>query len=425
MKHLILSLMLILTPKVALANADSIYLERESKGKGEYVRVVGDLKPDTIETVIKMLRVKRNYRPPGNFGFRLGDSSSYFKKLKLFSDERYRNFKYRLPIKVKDIIGYGVREYWVKVALEDYLSFDSLKNGKSAGLNRRKRRIKVVGERGEEIVSRFDKKGFRVSFPVIVERNSSKLYYLYFGKEKVDEKGVGVQDSEPVNAPFDILQDEESIEITQDDKFGFSWWIKKVKENPFGVSFWEIKSISSEGEIAPPKGNHFYKVDLILNKKERVVDTFDWLVSKDDLSIPIFEDSYLEYYLRAEKTVPELTVGIFCRLHTPLRNVFSRKLFDHVTFEKGEKDEKGVVGKLSAELNHHIEKTWYHRRIPLGGYAGRKIDHLFFKVKGTLENLQDAPDNLTYYFDHVLVTRGNKPEVIVKEMEMNRGWINR
>ncbi|MFX0137109.1 MAG: hypothetical protein ACFFDN_25950, partial [Candidatus Hodarchaeota archaeon] len=113
--------------------------------------------------------------------------------------------------------------------------------------------------------------------------------------------------------------------------------------------------------ISPPQGTHFYRVDLVLNKKEEVVDTFDWLVFKDDLSIPIFEDSYLEYDLRAEETAPGLAVGIFCRLHIPLRKVFSRQLFDHVTFEKGERDERGIAGKLSTDLNYYIDKSWYHR----------------------------------------------------------------
>ena len=422
--HFIFSLALILVIKVALASADTIYLEREAKGKGEYVGVAGDLKPETIEAIIRMLKVKKNYHPPGNFGFRHGDNSSYFKKIKLFSNERYNDFKYRLPVEVKDTSGYGVEEYCIAVALEDYISLDSLMNKKIHYLDKWEGCIKVADEEEAEVRSRFDKKGISVSFPVTIEKDSSKIYYLYFGKEGVEEKELRAEDSEPVNIPSDISQDEETINIAQDDKFGFSWWIKKIKEDPFGVSSWELKSISPEGDISPPEENHFYRVDLILNKKQREVDTFDWLVFKDDLSIPIFEDSYLEYDLRAEKTFPGLAVGIFCRLHTSLRNVFSRKLFDHVIFETGEKDEKGVVGRLSNELNPHIERNWYHRRIPLSQYAGRNIDHLYFKVKGTLENPQNAPDNLTYYFDNVRITRGNKPEIMVKEMELNRGWIS-
>ena len=226
------------------------------------------------------------------------------------------------------------------------------------------------------------------------------------------------------NILSDPPHDEKIIDITKDDKFGFSWWVKLIKEDPFGVSSWKLKSISSERDISPPEGNVFYRVDLKLNKKQIELDTFDWLVFKDDLNIPIFEDSYLEYDLRVEETAPELAVGIFCRLHANLRNVFSRKLFEHVTFERGEKDEKGVAGRVSHELNPYIERSWYHRRIPLSQYAGRSIDHLYFKVRGTLEDPQNALDNLTYFFDNVRITRGNKPEIIVKEMELNRGWIS-
>jgi hypothetical protein len=389
------------------------------------VGVAVDLKPEDIESIINMLKVKKNYHPPGNFGFKLGDSSSYFKKINLFRNKRYNDFKYRIPVEVKDPGGCGVEDYWVEIELKDYISLDSLRDEDFNYLDRWEEYIKVADERGEEIVSRFNKEGVGVSFPVTVEKDSSKIYYLYFGKEGVEEEELSAEDSEPENIPSDISQGEETIHISQDDKFGFSWWIKQIKEDPFGVSSWELRSISSEGENSPPEGNLFYRVDLLLDKEERIVDTFDWLVFKDDLNIPIFEDSYLEYDIRAEKTTPELAVGILCRLHTSLNRIFSSNLFEHVSFEEGEKDEKGVVGRLSTELNPHIERSWYHRRMPLKEYAGRKIDHFYFKVRGTLENPQFAPDILTYYFDNVRITRGNKPEILVKKMELHREWINR
>jgi len=428
MRRFIFSLLLVSILTIANAYSESVYLERESKGKGEYLRIIGDLTPEALERVIMMLKVKEIYHPPGNFGFSLENSLNYFKKLKLFTNKKHNDCKYRLPVEIKDLSGHGIEEYRVKIPLEDYLSLDILRNSTPPDPKRWNGYIKVVDESGEEIASRFDQKYLTVSFLTTIESNSSKVYYLYFGKENVNEKGATVKEIQKVE-PENILPypppDEEVIDITKNDKFGFSWWIKLVKEDPFGVSFWKLRSISTEGNISPTQGNYFYKVILILNKKGEAVDTFDWLVFKDDVNIPIFEDSYLEYDLRGEKMAPELAVGIFCRLHVPLRKVFSRQLFDHVTFDKGERDESGGVGKLSTDLNYYIDKRWYHRRIPLKEYAGKKIDHLYFKVKGTLENLQSAPDTLTYYFDHVRITRGAAPEVLIKELEINREWINR
>jgi hypothetical protein len=423
MSHFIFSLLLVSILTIANAYSESIYLERESKGKGEYLRVIGGLTPEGLERVIMMLKVKERYHPSGNFGFCLENSLNYFKKLKLFTNEKYNDFKYRLPIKIQDLSGHGIEEYRVKIPLEDYLSLDILKNTTSPDTKRWNGHIKVVDESGEEIASRFDQKHLTVSFLTTIESNSSKVYYLYFGKENVDEKEI--QKVEPENILPHTPPDEDAIDITKNDKFGFSWLIKLVKEDPFGVPFWKLKSIPIEGNISPTQGNYFYKVTLILNKKGEVVDTFDWLVFKDEVNIPIFEDSYLEYDLRGEKMAPELAVGIFCRLHVPLRKVFSRQLFDHVTFDKGERDERGLVGKLSTDLNYYIDKRWYHRRIPLKEYAGKKIDHLYFKVKGVLENPENAPDTLTYYFDHVRITRGAAPEVLIKELEINKEWINR
>jgi hypothetical protein len=425
MKILILAVMLFLTARVVTAGSDSIYLERESAGKGEYIRVIKDLDAETVDQVLRMLEVKRNYQPRANFGYRLEKGTYYFKKTPLFADAKYRAYKYRLPVEAKDSTGYGVRKCEIEVPLEDYLALDGVRPYGSHNEEGGREYIRVVSEEGEEIPGRFNRERLTISFPVILGKDAAKLYYLYFGKEGSNETGSSEEKLEPGPVLPHVPQDEDIIDISKDDKFGFEWWVKLIKEAPFGISFWNMKSVTAEGGIPPTEGSYSNRVDLKLSKKMRDVDTFDWLVFKDGLDIPVFEDSFLEYDIRAETTIPELGVGIFCRLDTPLSNIFSRRLFDHVTFEKGERDEMGVEGKLSTELNLHIEKKWYHRRLPLKEYAGKKIDHLFFKVQGTLQDLQNTPDILTYYFDNVQITRGDKPEVRFEALEVNRAWISR
>jgi hypothetical protein len=428
MRRLIFSLLPALFFTASTAHPETVYLERERRGMGEYVRVIGELTPEILDTVLPVLQIQQMYRPSGNFCFGNKASIGYLKQRKIFTDHKYGDCKYRLPVQIKDLSGHGCEEYRVTISLADYLSFDMTEDSAPAGSERGNGHITVVDERGKEIGSEFNQGHQTLSFITTLAGNASKLYYLYFGKEDRDEKkddSTVMQKAEPEQMLPSTIQDEEPMAITMNDKYGFSWWVKMLKEDPFGISFWELGTVPAECDISPIRGKCSYKATLMLNKQDATVDTFDWLVFKAKSNIPIHEDSYLEYDVRGEVMAPELAAGIFCRLHVPLRKVFYRQLFDHVTFDKKERDENGVTARLSTELNYFIDKTWYHRRIPLKEYAGKTIDHLYFKVKGVLENPENAPDTLTYYFDHVRITRGAAPEVIIQELEINREWINR
>lgn len=174
------------------------------------------------------------------------------------------------------------------------------------------------------------------------------------------------------------------------------------------VLLWKRENISRDRTILPVIGQTMTRVTLQLKATGGDHFTNDLIDYCRFNGLPLFEDSYLEYYVRAGDDFPRRS-GLG-DIRFSVQAVIAGESGDNRPLAA---DQNGQPGMWDADLTAVAVNRWYFRRIPLGQYAGLTLDRLFLMfndypaIDRTHPVFQDGREGyLHYYFDGVAVTRG-------------------
>lgn len=229
-------------------------------------------------------------------------------------------------------------------------------------------------------------------------------------------KNTGNSTSQNVWLPFPELNSAFPGKIFLYNSFFFKWFKKpqeveyypppKMETSGINIVFWKRESLQRDENIFPAIGNYMTKVTLQVKPVtgDHLTNNLIDYVHFHDLQL--FSDSYLEYFIRRgnNNMLPAGTPDIRFSVQATINGNFTDMIMPD--------DQNGKSGKWFIDLTNETSKHWYFRRIPLGKFAGSKLNELYLM-------LNDYPDlqvnssafasgkdgYFTFYFDGISIVR--------------------
>ena len=171
---------------------------------------------------------------------------------------------------------------------------------------------------------------------------------------------------------------------------------KLISSGSKNIRYWSRESVRLKNGVHPVYGNFMHEIIIDV---ENGVDNA-WLIDgiecdDDGIKTAFYEDSYLEYDIYGFQ---DSSVRASVQAMLPF--------FRSTRHNHGE-DQNGLGGHWKTDTSVFSLRKWYHRKISMKEFCGKKAKKLVFMFAG--KGIQ-VPGRHIFYFDNIRITRGQEPE---------------